>query len=274
VIRRAALLGSPVSQSPSPALHRAAYLALGLPEWRYDAFDVAPAGLAGFLDRLDDSWAGVSLTGPLQSAALSLVDEASPLAVAVGAADTVLLGSGRRRADTAAVPALVAALLERGVGHVERASVLGGGGRARVAVAALAGVAPCVTAYVRSAGRVDALQRTADTVGLPLEVAGWDAVATGLRADLVVTTLPRAAADLLASRVPDLPATLLDVVDDEGPTRLSDAWRAAGGVVVSGSDLRVHGVVRQVALMTGVTLDLRQLLPRLRRPGEAVRAGR
>ena len=36
--RRAAVLGSPISHSLSPTLHRAAYASLGL-DWTYDAFD-------------------------------------------------------------------------------------------------------------------------------------------------------------------------------------------------------------------------------------------
>jgi shikimate dehydrogenase len=268
------VLGSPVAGSLLPVLHRAAYEALGLAGWRYDAFDVATAGLAGFLDRLDESWAGLSLTIPLEAAVLEVVDEASSLADAVEAADTVLLGAGRRRADHVGVPAMVAALRERGVTRVERAAVLGGGGRARVAVAALAGLAPTVTVYVRSPGRVDALRRTAAAVGLPLEVAGWDAVATGLRADLVVTTVPSGATDPLVRRVPDLPATLLEVVDDPWPTRLSTGWSAAGGALVSGRDLQVHAAVLQVALMTGTTPDVPRLLSWLRRAGDAALAGR
>src|SRR5437764_1480214 len=37
---RAAVLGRPVSHSLSPLLHRAAYAALGLTDWTYDALDV------------------------------------------------------------------------------------------------------------------------------------------------------------------------------------------------------------------------------------------
>ena len=37
--KRAAVLGSPIAHSLSPALHRAAYRKLGL-DWTYDAIDV------------------------------------------------------------------------------------------------------------------------------------------------------------------------------------------------------------------------------------------
>ena len=52
--RRAAVLGSPVAHSLSPVLHRAAYQALGLDTWRYDAVEcAAPAGV-GDADRAMD----------------------------------------------------------------------------------------------------------------------------------------------------------------------------------------------------------------------------
>ena len=48
---RAAVLGRPVAHSLSPVLHRAAYAALGLGDWTYDALDIGaedlPVLLAG-----------------------------------------------------------------------------------------------------------------------------------------------------------------------------------------------------------------------------------
>ncbi len=46
---RAAVLGSPITHSLSPALHRAGYLAAGLSGWEYDAHEVDADGLAGFV---------------------------------------------------------------------------------------------------------------------------------------------------------------------------------------------------------------------------------
>ena len=44
------MLGDPVEHSLSPVLHRAAYAALGLEGWEYDAVRVPAGGLPGFLD--------------------------------------------------------------------------------------------------------------------------------------------------------------------------------------------------------------------------------
>ncbi|HEX7187036.1 MAG TPA: shikimate dehydrogenase, partial [Actinomycetes bacterium] len=67
-VRRAAVLGSPISHSLSPVLHRAAYEALGLTGWDYTAHRVTEAELPGFLADLGSEWAGLSLTMPLKAA--------------------------------------------------------------------------------------------------------------------------------------------------------------------------------------------------------------
>ena len=49
--RNAAVIGSPISHSLSPALHRAAYSALGL-DWVYWALEVDAEQLPGFVEGL------------------------------------------------------------------------------------------------------------------------------------------------------------------------------------------------------------------------------
>ena len=61
----AAVLGSPIAHSLSPLLHRAAYRALGLEQWRYAAHEVDEAALRPLVAGLDESWRGLSLTMPL-----------------------------------------------------------------------------------------------------------------------------------------------------------------------------------------------------------------
>ena len=73
-LRRAAVLGHPVGHSLSPVLHRAAYAALGLDGWAYDAFDVTEEQLPAFVEGLDGTWAGLSLTMPLKQTVIPLLD--------------------------------------------------------------------------------------------------------------------------------------------------------------------------------------------------------
>jgi len=245
------VLGHPIDHSLSPVLHRAAYSALGL-DWSYDRIDVTGDGLPALLDSLDESWVGLSLTRPLKHDVLALLDEIDPVAHATGAVNTVLLGDGLRRGTNTDVHGLVVSLAEHGAGHGD-AVVLGSGATARSAVAALASRGSTrVTAYVRRPAAALDLARTAETVGVTLEIRPWSQSPDGLWADVVVSTVPRGVADELAEQVPGAPGTLLDVVYDPWPTTLAAAWSAAGGGVASGLDLLLHQAVRQVRLMTGL----------------------
>jgi len=104
--RRCAVLGSPIAHSLSPVLHRAAYDALGL-DWSYDAVEVSEDGLPGFLDGLDGSWRGLSLTMPLKRTVVPLLDEMSARAAQARAANTVVLDAGRRVGHNTDIPGAV-----------------------------------------------------------------------------------------------------------------------------------------------------------------------
>ena len=108
------MLGSPIAHSLSPVLHTAAYAALGLTGWSYDRIECREDALAGLVAGLGPDWVGLSLTMPLKRVALDVADEVTPLARAVGAANTLLL-DGTRRAHNTDVAGIVGALGEAGM---------------------------------------------------------------------------------------------------------------------------------------------------------------
>ena len=112
---RAAVLGSPIGHSLLPTVHLAAYDALDLPDWRYQAVDCDEHRLRPFLAAMDEEWVGLSLTMPLKRLALEVADEVSPLAAAVGAANTLLRRNGCWFAANTDVGGVVDALREAGV---------------------------------------------------------------------------------------------------------------------------------------------------------------
>ncbi|WNB87374.1 shikimate dehydrogenase [Cellulomonas sp. ATA003] len=263
--RRAAVLGHPVAHSLSPVLHRAAYAALGLDQWRYDAMDVDTDALAGVLSGLDETWAGLSLTMPLKHAVLPLLDHVEPLAEVVGAVNTVLVqhapGSPVLVGANTDVHGLVAALgeglavREAGRPGPLTAVVVGAGATAASTLAAL-GQLGCTSpaVHLRSLGRAGSLLRAAHRMGVEPRYAGLDTVAdAAAQADVVVSTVPAHAADGLAAELAGrrVHGVLLDVVYDPRPTALSAAWAAAGGVVVGGERMLLHQAAEQVRLMTG-----------------------
>ncbi len=241
-------------------LHRAAYAELGL-DWRYDAIEVRPEELARFLAGLGGEWAGLSLTMPLKQTVLPLLDEVSDLATATGAANTVVLGTGRRRGDNTDVAGIVAALREAGVDRVRGSVVLGGGATAASALAALGQLGdPAPHVLVRSTSRPDPLRQAADRLGLAPRIGRLprdSALLAEPGIDVVVNTTPAGALD---GWVPLLQgsghAVLLDVVYDPWPTPLARAW---SGPVVGGAAMLLHQAARQVELMTGLAAPLRAM---------------
>ncbi|WP_312874968.1 shikimate dehydrogenase [Actinomadura litoris] len=251
-VRRAAVLGSPVAHSLSPVLHRAAYAAMGLDAWSYEAVECGEDGLAALLDGLGPQWAGLSLTMPLKRVALELADSVSDLAAGVGGANTIVLREGRRYADNTDVHGITAALAEAGLSAPGSALVLGGGATAASALAALAGLGldEAVLA-ARTPARAAEAAAVGERFGLAVRVVPLDRLAEHLPAGLVVSTLPGRAADAYAEPVAASGAALFDVVYAPWPTALAGAVAAAGGTVAGGFGMLLHQAVRQVALMTG-----------------------
>ncbi|WP_217200627.1 shikimate dehydrogenase [Streptomyces buecherae] len=270
--RRAAVLGSPIAHSLSPVLHRAAYAKLGLTGWRYDRYEVDEAGLPAFLQGLDRTWAGLSLTMPLKRAIIPLLDEISETAASVEAVNTVLFTEeGRRVGENTDIPGMIAAMRERGVERVERAAVLGAGATASSALAALARIQVGeVTAYVRGATRATEMRQWGERLGVRVRIADWADAAEAMSAPLVFATTPAGSTDALAAAVPERPGALFDVLYDPWPTALAAAWSARGGAVVGGLDLLVHQAVLQVERMTGGAAPLAAM----REAGEAALAAR
>ncbi len=87
--RLCAVFGHPVRHSGSPAMHNAALESLGL-NWRYLAFEVAPASLAeAVAGARDMGFVGINVTVPHKEAALGLVDIQDESARRWGAVNTI-----------------------------------------------------------------------------------------------------------------------------------------------------------------------------------------
>jgi shikimate dehydrogenase len=251
---RAAVLGAPAGRSLFPLLHLAAYDALDLPDWRYQAVDCDEHRLQPFLAALDEEWVGLSVTRPLARLALEVADEVSPLAAAVGAADTLLRRDGRWFATNTDVAAMVNTLREAGAESPRSAVLLGAGGTAQVALGALRdlGVGEPVV-LVRDLDRAGGLRAAAARLDIAVQVrAGLDDPAA-YHADVLVSTLPPGAADRLAAtpRWSDK-GVLLDVVCDPWPTPVAVSAGASGWRITGGLDLLLHRAAQQVSLMTGL----------------------
>jgi len=244
---RAAVLGKPIAHSLSPTLHNAGYAALGLTDWVYEKIECGEADLPGLLAGLGSEWAGLSLTMPLKEAALSVATTVSPVAAAVGAANTLVRRPDGWFAENTDVVGMVALLRTLGLGAGARFVVLGNGGTARAGVAAANAMdAGTVTVVARRPAAAAALGATV----VPELWPGLDAVAA---ADVVISTVPKGIADPLGAAVTWRPSTVLfDAIYDPWPTPLADGAERAGCRVLSGLDLLHAQALDQFRLFTGM----------------------
>jgi shikimate dehydrogenase len=88
--RLCAVYGSPIAHSASPAMHNAAFAALGL-DWRYLAFEVDPKNLRAAIEGAKVmGFAGINLTVPHKLLAVNMVDMLDESAMKWGAVNTIL----------------------------------------------------------------------------------------------------------------------------------------------------------------------------------------
>ncbi|HEX3774137.1 MAG TPA: shikimate dehydrogenase [Polyangiaceae bacterium] len=136
--QRFVLIGHPVLHSLSPAIHQAAYDALGLPH-RYELVDCPDeAAVERVVAELRaGKIAGANVTIPWKRAALKLADRVAPGAQRVAVANVLARGEGGAIvAHNTDVPALVEEF-QRLSSSVRRAVVIGNGGAAPAVVSAL-----------------------------------------------------------------------------------------------------------------------------------------
>jgi len=282
---KAAVLGSPIAHSLSPALHRAAYAGLGLDDWTYEAVECDEAALAAFVASRGPDWAGLSLTMPLKRTVLPLLDHTDPLAVIAGGANTVVFRPDGRYGYNTDVQGIVDALTEAGAELARgdgpprppaapgSVTIIGAGATACSALAALAELgAPAADVVVRDPSRATDLLAAAERLHVAVRLLPLTAL-TDAAPGLVISTVPAGAADGYAERIRvtgRAPAAVLDVVYDPWPTPLAEAATAAGAVVANGFAMLLHQAAAQVELMTGKPAPL----DAMRAAGEAELARR
>lgn len=251
MMTRLAVLGSPIAHSKSPALHRAAYAALGL-DWRYEAIEVREGGFAAFLEGLDASWRGLSLTMPLKREVLPLLDTRSPLVDEVGAANTVLLRDGARAGFNTDVPGIVAAFREAGVDALESVHVLGAGATAASVLSAVSRLgATRVMVSARDTARAASLEEAAARLGLELTIRPLGTDRSMSIPSAVVSTLPGGVdAGIAFPEEVRRRSVLFDVAYDPWPSTLARQWQSVGGTVIDGLSMLLRQAVAQVRIFT------------------------
>ena len=251
------IFGYPVAHSRSPAMHNAAFAALGI-DATYVPFEVAPEALG---DALRGAVAmgvrGLNITLPHKSAVIELLDEVHPDAAAIGAVNTIVIEDGRASGENTDAGGLA-----RSLSHAEvplegaRVVVLGGGGAVRATVVGLgrAGAKSITVAARRPeaaaeiAGALASLLpetslRTlslGDDEGLRRTFADCDLLVQGTSATLEGNPEAEAFADALPIDALPGGSVVTDLVYKPRITSVMARAQARGLSVVDGSGMLLH----------------------------------
>lgn len=252
--RRAAVLGSPISHSLSPTLHRAAYSALGL-DIEYTAIDTPTELLAQRIGELDINSLGYSLTMPLKRDVLALISNQSQLVSQTGCANTVYRNEELNWAlENTDVFGIVQTILQAGLAPIKSASIIGSGATASSSLSALAELkVGKIYCYARNETAFTLLRSQSDALGIDFESVRLDDHVV-LAGDIVISTVPSSAQNQIIGNLDanQDDVALLDIAYNPWPSELAKDWTTRHlGPVLSGVEMLLWQACAQVELFTG-----------------------
>lgn len=257
--RLCCLIGHPVGHSVSPQMHNAAFRALGL-NYVYLAFDVSPEMLADAVAGLKAlGAAGFNVTISHKVAVMRLLDELDRSAERTGAVNTVVNHHGALRGYNTDLHGIRRALEGRGLPISMPALVIGAGGAARAAVAALIDLGfRRILIANRTLERSLALVEFARSLGasaeaLDLEEGRRRAIECGVVVNATpIGMYPDTGATPLVAEEMRRDMIILDLVYNPPRTRLLEEAERAGAVPISGLDVLVYQGAEAFRLWAGV----------------------
>jgi shikimate dehydrogenase len=237
------VVGWPVAHSLSPAMHNAAFEALGV-DAVYVPLPAPPDHLEAALAGAHAlGFRGLNVTVPHKEAAARACESLDDVARLCGAANTLSRTDRGWRGSNTDAPATARLLAAAGVAPGSRALLLGAGGAGRAAAWALLGAGATVAVAARRREAAQALcdDLAASIAGAPIEPAEWDDVEEASGDAAVVVNATSVGLPGKAGALPPLRFRAGQVACDYvyGATAFVAAARRAGARVLSGEQILV-----------------------------------
>jgi shikimate dehydrogenase len=243
------VIGDPVEHTVSPAMHNAAFRALGL-DFVYLPLRVAKKDLAGAVHGMRAlNIRGLNVTIPHKVEVMALLDEIEMPARTIGAVNVIVNSKGMLKGCNTDAPGFMCALKERGIKvKGQTAVILGAGGASRAICFALASAGAGLIIVNRTPGKAshyaaDIAKATGQSVeAMELNTQNL-AVAMGKGRILVNTTSvgmsPESGQTLVKNDFIKPQHTVVDIVYNPVKTRLLKEAEKAGAGTVNGLDMLV-----------------------------------
>lgn len=255
----AAVIGSPVSHSLSPAIHNAAFVS-SQRVGEYVAIECMPTEVEQVVSQLKkDGLVGVSVTMPLKEAVIDCLDFVTPDADFLNAVNCISFGSDGSIGHNTDGDGCCDALTEVGGVRLRGATVvlLGAGGTARSIALALVRRGAHVIVVNRTHTHAVALVGSFAAFGDEVSIAVGDHASIASASVLINAT----SVGMNSSETPVDPLllhgglTVLDAVYSPMETSLLSAARAVGATVVDGLWMLIHQARHQQKLWFGEFSD-------------------
>ena len=239
--RVAAVIGSPIRHSLSPAIHNAGFAAAGL-DWTFLAFEVAEPDIAAALDGMRAlGIVGLSVTMPHKTAVAQFVDVLTPEAADLAAVNCVTrLSDGRLEGHNTDGPGFLDALrAETGFDpEGRRCVVVGAGGAARAVVRSLSGAGAAEVVVVNrsraAAERAIALAPGCGRVGEASFIADAELVVNATPLGMDGRSMPFDIELIGAGQ------TVVDLIYHPDRTPLLEGATARGATAINGLGMLIH----------------------------------
>ncbi|HTP11902.1 MAG TPA: shikimate dehydrogenase [Anaerolineae bacterium] len=245
------LIGWPVEHSRSPAMHNAAFEALGL-AWRYILLPTPLDQLVAVVARIrSGELQGANVTIPHKQAVMSYLDEIDLVAQAVGAVNTIVKQTDRLIGFNTDTLGFKRSLIETGVDVRDQpCAILGAGGSARAVVYVLHELGAHVTVYARDIEKAHAVHANCRSLSTLSEI---DPTTKLIVNTTPVGLSPNADASPWPDDVP-LPkqALIFDLLNNPARTQFMQQAEQAGLRAVNGWNMLVYQGAAAFAAWTGI----------------------
>lgn len=248
---RFAVLGDPVGHSRSPQIHSAIAQIVGL-EISYERVRANTGTLADAVTELRAGrWDGLNITMPLKGPASALADRVSPQVRASGSANTLSFDGTHVFGHSTDAMAFRDLIEDERFETAAAYLILGAGGSARAALAALDDTGPVYVSARRSA------QAEELTSAMGGEVVRWEAAVSG---GLVINTTPLGmAGEQLPDGVLEVAAGLIDLPYRDRPTPAVTRSGKLGLAFSDGHEFLLRQAIESFRIWTGSAPELKQV---------------